>query len=128
MDFCKDYRLLLFSSYCYELLLDSNGTARAPEVVSVDPVTGLLTPNPQCTVLLTSQSSGPVPSNHFLHPETGKVLHVTGNVGYDPIRNRLVCTVDSASGKVTGVKEKKTQLLILVHNFKLNKKIKLKEI
>ncbi|XP_032057618.1 uncharacterized protein LOC116497793 [Aythya fuligula] len=80
-------------------LVDSNGTARAPEVVSVDPVTGLLIPNPQSTVLLTSQSSGPVPSNHFLHPETGKVLHVTGNVGYDPIRSRLVCTVDSSSGE-----------------------------
>lgn len=91
----------------------------------MDPVTGLLIPNPQSTVLLTSQSSGPVPSNHFLHPETGKVLHVTGNVGYDPITSRLVCTVDSASGKVTGIKEKKNKYL-LICNFKLNKKTKTK--
>ncbi|XP_052642520.1 uncharacterized protein LOC128141605 [Harpia harpyja] len=81
-----------------EELVDSNGTARAPDVVCVDPVTGLLTPYPHCTMLLTSQCPGPVPSNHFLHPETGKVLHVAGNVGYDPIRSRLVCAVDSASG------------------------------
>lgn len=84
--------------YC-KLLLDSNGTARAPDVVCVDPVTGLLTPYPHCTMLLTSQCPGLVPSNHFLHPETGKVLHVAGNVGYDPIKSRLVCAVDSASGK-----------------------------
>lgn len=93
----------------------------------MDPVTGLLIPNPQSTVLLTSQSSGPVPSNHFLHPETGKVLHVTGNVGYDPITSRLVCTVDSASGKVTGIKEKKTNTYLYVI-LNLTKKLKLKEI
>ncbi|POI30617.1 hypothetical protein CIB84_005633, partial [Bambusicola thoracicus] len=80
-------------------LVDPNGSARAPDVVSVDPVTGLLTPNPQCAMLLSSQCSGPVPSNHFLHPGTGKVLHIAGNVGYDPIRSGLVCTVDSASGE-----------------------------
>ncbi|XP_021231917.1 uncharacterized protein LOC110387733 isoform X3 [Numida meleagris] len=80
-------------------LVDPNGNARAPDVVSVDPVTGLLTPSPHCAMLLSSQCSGPVPSNHFLHPGTGKVLHVAGNVGYDPIRSRLVCTVDSASGE-----------------------------
>ncbi|PKU42116.1 nf-kappa-b inhibitor zeta-like [Limosa lapponica baueri] len=80
-------------------LVDSNGTALTPDVVCMDPVTGLLTPYPHRTMLLTSQCPGPVPSNYFLHPETGKVLHVAGNVGYDPIRSRLVCAVDSASGK-----------------------------
>ncbi|XP_074783290.1 uncharacterized protein LOC141970574 [Athene noctua] len=80
-------------------LTDSNITSRAPDVVCVDPVTGLLTPYPHCTMLLASQCPGPVPPNHFLHPETGKVLHVAGNIGYDPIRSRLVCAVDSASGK-----------------------------
>ncbi|XP_042688128.1 uncharacterized protein LOC122167537 isoform X2 [Centrocercus urophasianus] len=80
-------------------LVDPDGTARAPDVVSVDPVTGLLIPSPHCAVLLGSQCSGPIPSNHFLHPGTGKVLHIAGNVGYDPIRSGLVCTVDSASGE-----------------------------
>lgn len=27
------------------------------------------------------------------------MLHIAGNVGYDPIRSGLVCTVDSTSGK-----------------------------
>ncbi|OXB59008.1 hypothetical protein ASZ78_007636, partial [Callipepla squamata] len=80
-------------------LVDPSGNARAPDVVSVDPVTGLLTPSPHCAMLLGSQCSRPVPNNHFVHPGTGKVLHVAGNVGYDPIRSRLVCTVDSASGE-----------------------------
>lgn len=87
---------LLF--YC-NLLLGSNGTAGAPDVVFMDPITGLLNPYPQCTMLLTGQCSGPVPSDCFLHPETGKILPVAGNVGYDPIISRLVCVVDSASGK-----------------------------
>ncbi|XP_064380309.1 uncharacterized protein LOC112986513 [Dromaius novaehollandiae] len=81
-------------------LVDSNGTAKAPDVVHTDPITGLLTPNPQCTMLLNSHCPEPVPINHFLHPETGKVLPVAGNIGYDPIRSRLVCAVDSASGEL----------------------------
>ncbi|XP_056178907.1 uncharacterized protein LOC130141767 [Falco biarmicus] len=82
-----------------EELVDSSGAARAPDLVCVDPATGLLTPHPHCTMLLASQCPGPVPANHFLHPETGKVLHIAGNVSYDPIRSRLVCAVDSALGK-----------------------------
>lgn len=85
--------------FCCKLLLDSDGGVRAPDLVCVDPVTGLLTPSPHCTLLLSSQCPGPVPNDHFLHPETGKVLQVAGSVGYDPIGSRLVCVVDSASGK-----------------------------
>ncbi|XP_062464681.1 uncharacterized protein LOC134158598 isoform X3 [Pezoporus occidentalis] len=80
-------------------LVGSNGTAGAPDVVCMDPITGLLNPYPHCTMLLTGQCPGPVPSDCFLHPETGKVLYVAGNIGYDPIISRLVCVVDSASGK-----------------------------
>ncbi|KAJ7418431.1 hypothetical protein BTVI_29285 [Pitangus sulphuratus] len=79
-------------------LVGSNGTAGAPDVVYVDPITGLLTPFPHCSLLLSSHCPGPVPSHHFLHPQTGKVLPLAGNVGYDPTGSRLVCAADSGSG------------------------------
>ncbi|KAJ7425316.1 hypothetical protein WISP_24023 [Willisornis vidua] len=76
----------------------SSGAVGALDMVYKDPTTGLLLPFPHCSLLLPSHCPAPVPSQHFLHPQTGKVLPTAGNVGYDPLTSRLVCAADSGSG------------------------------
>ncbi|XP_067422998.1 uncharacterized protein [Emydura macquarii macquarii] len=83
-----------------EELLGSDGCVRALDAVYMDPITGLLTPNPDCVMLLANHCPLPVSSDQFLHPDTGKVLPVAGNVGYDPVSSKLVPAVDSASGEL----------------------------
>ncbi|XP_050777458.1 uncharacterized protein LOC127033574 [Gopherus flavomarginatus] len=83
-----------------EELLDSDGCVRAPDTIYMDPITGLLTPNPDCVTLLVNHCPMPVSRDQFLHPETGKVLPVAGNVGYDPVSSKLISAVDSASGEL----------------------------
>ncbi|XP_042707937.2 uncharacterized protein LOC122173896 [Chrysemys picta bellii] len=83
-----------------EELLDSDGCVRAPDTLYMDPITGLLTPNPDCVMLLVNHCPMPVSRDQFLHPETGKVLPVAGNVGYDPVSSKLISAVDSASGEL----------------------------
>ncbi|CAM2107714.1 unnamed protein product [Caretta caretta] len=83
-----------------EELLDSDGFVRAPDTIYMDPTTGLLTPNPDCVMLLVNHCPMPVSRDQFLHPETGKVLPVAGNVGYDPVSSKLISAVDSASGEL----------------------------
>ncbi|TFJ99178.1 NF-kappa-B inhibitor zeta [Platysternon megacephalum] len=83
-----------------EELLDSDGCVRAPDTLYMDPITGLLTPNPDCVMLLVNHCPMPVSRDQFLHPKTGKVLPVAGNVGYDPVSSKLISAVDSASGEL----------------------------
>ena len=40
-----------------------------------------------------------IPPDYFVHPQTGCVLPVQGNVAYDPVTSRLVVTVDSTFGR-----------------------------
>lgn len=87
--------------YLYLLFSGPDGSMRALDAVCVDPTTGLLTPDPECVMLLANHCLVPVSRDLFLHPETGKVLPVAGNIGYDPISSKLVCAVDSTSGKTT---------------------------
>ncbi|XP_075765756.1 uncharacterized protein LOC142820515 isoform X2 [Pelodiscus sinensis] len=83
-----------------EELLGLDGCVRVRDAVYVNPITGLLTPNPDCVMLLASHCPMPVSGDQFLHPETGKVLPVAGNVGYDPFSSKLISAVDSASGEL----------------------------
>ncbi|XP_025063397.1 uncharacterized protein LOC106722341 [Alligator sinensis] len=83
-----------------EELMGPDGSMRALDAVCVDPTTGLLTPDPECVMLLANHCLVPVSRDLFLHPETGKVLPVAGNIGYDPISSKVVCTVDSTSDEL----------------------------
>ena len=83
-----------------EDLLDASGAVRASGV-TVDEKTGLLCPAPGSKMLCADGSVASVPPQHFVHPQTGHVLPILGNVAYDPIASRLVFVVDSATGKLS---------------------------
>ncbi|XP_030077569.1 uncharacterized protein LOC115482137 [Microcaecilia unicolor] len=78
-------------------LFAPDGSVRAVDAIFTNHTTGLLTPNPDSVMLLANNDLMPVPDDFFVHTETGKVLPVAGNVGYDPIRSQFITTVDSAS-------------------------------
>ncbi|KAJ3590432.1 hypothetical protein NHX12_008383 [Muraenolepis orangiensis] len=69
------------------------GSVRAAAVYT-DAATGLLRPVPRCHMLLGGGHVTPVPPDFFLHPQTGRVMAVHGNVAYDPAASALVCTTD----------------------------------
>ncbi|KAK7156390.1 hypothetical protein R3I94_006451 [Phoxinus phoxinus] len=77
-----------------------DGSVRACDAVHVDPLTGLIQPNSNAHMLLASGHSMPVPPDFFLHPQTGKLLPVAGNVGFDPASSTLVFTADACVGEV----------------------------
>ena len=72
---------------------------RAPDLVHMDNVTGLLVPNEGSKMVLASGQVVDVPTDFFLHPQTGAVLPVQGNVSYDTVASKLIFTVDSAIGE-----------------------------
>lgn len=43
-----------------------------------------------------------VPPDFFLHPQTGRVMPIAGNVAYDPASSTLVLTTDSCTGNTRG--------------------------
>lgn len=61
-------------------------------------VTGLIVPNSETQMLLASGEVVDIPHDFFLHPQTGHVLPIAGNVAFDPMSSRLIFTVDSATG------------------------------
>lgn len=69
-------------------------------LVLTDKATGLLKAKAGSTMLLADGSTSQVPEHNFIHPQTGKVLPIQGNVAFDPITSRLVFVVDSATGEV----------------------------
>ncbi|KAF7699916.1 hypothetical protein HF521_002874 [Silurus meridionalis] len=81
-------------------IIAPDGSVRACDTVRVDPCTGLIHPVPNAHMLLASGHSMPVPSDFFLHPQTGRVLPVAGNVGFDPSSSTLVYTADAYVGPV----------------------------
>ncbi|KAI4904540.1 hypothetical protein NFI96_029604 [Prochilodus magdalenae] len=81
-------------------IIAPDGTVRACDAVHVDPYTGLIQPNSNAHMLLASGHSMPVPPDFFLHPQTGRVLPVAGNVGFDPASSTLVYTADACVGEV----------------------------
>ncbi|XP_075460490.1 uncharacterized protein LOC142497073 isoform X2 [Ascaphus truei] len=86
-------------------LIALDGSMRECDVICVNPTHGLLTPTPHSVMLLASHYLMPVPGDYFVHSESGKVLPIAGNVGYDPASSELIHTVDSAFGEIrkTGV-------------------------
>nr|XP_061828831.1 uncharacterized protein LOC133614686 [Nerophis lumbriciformis] len=63
-----------------------------------DAVTGLIRPNAHSHMLLSSGHTMAVPPDFFLHPHTGHLLPIAGNVAYDPESSTLVITTDSCAG------------------------------
>ncbi|XP_064159366.1 uncharacterized protein LOC135236767 [Anguilla rostrata] len=82
-----------------EIFAAPDRTVRAGDAVRVDPCTGLLLPSPGARMRLASGHSMPVPPDFFLHPQTGRLLPVAGNVGYDPASSTLVLTADCGGGE-----------------------------
>ena len=54
----------------------------------MDNVTGLIVPNEGTQMQISSGHLVDVPANFFVHPQTGRVLPVHGNVAYDTVSNR----------------------------------------
>ncbi|KAF1394028.1 hypothetical protein PFLUV_G00022250 [Perca fluviatilis] len=75
-----------------------DGSLRVCRALHCDSVTGLIRPNAHSHMLLSSGHTMAVPPDFFLHPETGRVMPIVGNVGYDPASSTLVFTTDSCTG------------------------------
>lgn len=76
----------------------SDGSLRDCCPAHYDAVTGLIRPNAHSHMLLSSGHTMAVPPNFFLHPQTGHVLPIAGNVAYDPESSTLVITTDLCAG------------------------------
>uniref|UniRef100_A0AAV2J2F6 Uncharacterized protein n=1 Tax=Knipowitschia caucasica TaxID=637954 RepID=A0AAV2J2F6_KNICA len=81
-----------------EHIFGTNGSLLVHQALHYDAVTGLIKPNAHSHLLLSSGHSVPVPPNHFVHPQTGRVMPISGNVAYDPTSSTLVVTLDSCIG------------------------------
>lgn len=86
---------------CTNLYTDTapDGSVQACDTVHVDSCTGLIHPISNAHMLLASGHSMPVPSDFFVHPQTGRLLPVAGNVGFDSSSSTLVCTADACVGE-----------------------------
>ncbi|KAL7981601.1 hypothetical protein Chor_005689 [Crotalus horridus] len=76
------------------------GSFKTCEVLHQDLATGLIMPNEDITMFLANQSMKSAFPDHFLHPGTGKLLPIAGNVGFDPLESKLIPMVDLVSGEI----------------------------
>ncbi|XP_077775594.1 uncharacterized protein LOC114585855 [Podarcis muralis] len=81
-------------------LVGSDGSVKAHDVLHQDATTGLIMPSHGAVMLLANQSMEPVSAHHFLHPDTGRLLPIAGNVGFDPVNSKLIPVVDLAPGEI----------------------------
>ena len=72
---------------------------RMTSVVKHDSVTGLIIPQGGAKMKLANGDVTEVPPDFFMHPQTGRVLPIHGNIAYDILSSKLVFTIDSATGK-----------------------------
>ncbi|XP_008294523.1 uncharacterized protein LOC103368058 [Stegastes partitus] len=79
-------------------ILGPDGSLRVSRAVHCDSVTGLIRPNTHTHMLLSSGHTMAVPPDFFLHPQTGRVMPIAGNVAYDPVSSTLVFTTDLCTG------------------------------
>ncbi|XP_051935125.1 uncharacterized protein LOC127609336 isoform X2 [Hippocampus zosterae] len=79
-------------------IFGSDGSLRDCCPAHYDAVTGLIRPNAHSHMLLSSGHTMAVPPNFFLHPQTGHVLPIPGNVAYDPESSTLLITTDLCAG------------------------------
>ncbi|XP_072557731.1 uncharacterized protein [Paramormyrops kingsleyae] len=82
-----------------EEIIAADGVIVAIEAVSVDPCTGLLVPKPNARMRVPSGHTMPVPSDFVLHPETGRLLPMAGNVAYNPASSTLMITADTRAAE-----------------------------
>ncbi|XP_061576517.1 uncharacterized protein LOC133442524 [Cololabis saira] len=75
-----------------------DGSLRLSRALHCDSVTGLIRPNAHSHMLLSSGHTMAVPPDFFLHPQTGRVMPIAGNVAYDPTSSTLVLTTDLCTG------------------------------
>ncbi|CAG6003331.1 unnamed protein product [Menidia menidia] len=79
-------------------IFSPDGSLCLSRVVHCDSVTGLVHPNAHSHMLLSSGHSMAVPPDFFVHPQTGRVMPIAGNVAFDPTSSTLVPTTDLCSG------------------------------
>lgn len=82
----------------------SAGPERDADDISVNPITKLMVPGPNCAMLPASGHAGSIPHGYFVHPDTGRVLPEAGNLGYDLQAATLVPTTDFSSGETLTIK------------------------
>ena len=83
---------------CNAIFTGTDGSVKV-SAVTQDKVTGLLIPNKGSKMQLANGDVKEIPSGFFLHPQTGRVLPINGNVAYDNVASKLVFIVDSATGE-----------------------------
>uniref|UniRef100_A0A8C6GMT4 Predicted gene, 32742 n=1 Tax=Mus spicilegus TaxID=10103 RepID=A0A8C6GMT4_MUSSI len=77
------------------------GPQEGTDDIIVNPVTKLMVPGPNCTMILPASGHiGPVPPGYFIHPDTGHVLPEAGHLGYDLLSSALIPIADSNAGDV----------------------------
>ena len=69
-------------------------------LIDTDKSTGLMKARQGSHMLLSDGSMRPVSNDCFIHPQTGHILPIAGNVAFDPITSRLVFVTDSATSKL----------------------------
>ncbi len=72
---------------------------RAKDLLRTDRVTGFIVPKEGALMQLATGDTVEVPPDFFVHPQTGHVLPIHGNVSYDTLTSQLIFTTDSATGK-----------------------------
>lgn len=92
--------MIPLSHFTFCLSPGPDGSLRVCHALHCDSVTGLIRPNAHSHMLLHSGHTMPVPPDFFLHPQTGRVMPIFGNVAYDPATSTLVLTTDSCAGKM----------------------------
>jgi hypothetical protein len=73
---------------------------KATNLISQEANSGLLRPKAGTKMIMASGALSDVPSDYFVHPQTGHVLPIQGNVSFDPVTSRLVFVSDSATGNL----------------------------
>nr|XP_057936579.1 uncharacterized protein LOC131134908 [Doryrhamphus excisus] len=80
-----------------DALLGSDGSLLDGCPLYYDAVIRLIRPKAHSHMVLSSGRTMAVPPGFFLHPHTGRVLPIAGNVAYDPESSTLVITTDSCA-------------------------------
>ncbi|XP_059188168.1 uncharacterized protein si:dkey-103g5.4 isoform X2 [Centropristis striata] len=91
---CPDTGTVLIKDHIF----GPDGSLRVCQALRCDSVTGLIRPKAHSHMLLSSGHTMAVPPDFFLHPQTGRLLPIAGNVAYDPASSTLVFTTDSCTG------------------------------
>lgn len=92
-----------------------DGSLRDGLALCCDSLTGLIRPNAGSHMLLSNGHIMAVPDDYFLHPHTGRLLPIAGNVAYDPVSSSLVFTTDLCAGTGGCGGREREQCALLLH-------------